>query len=385
MIKKNIIYYTHTYFLDSCLETIQAIKSDVDINLIIELSHDSKNSTIININNLDILDEIVDFEQVVDQKTWKRFERYFNGLKSIKFVVFKNNKSLSVNTIQTGIKLWKYINETKAETIHFDTISNRAYMIIPLLFFKNIYVTIHDSVAHKGEESVKRDIIVNIHKLVTKGYFFYSEFSRKQFIDHNRFFKNKTQNLKLQPYSFIAQFKVNRVNQQKYILFFGRISLYKGIDILLKAIPTVVEKYPDEKFVIAGKSDTFQIDDIKNKYKNNIIIIEKHINIEELSTLIQDSKFVVCPYKEATQSGVLMTAKAMGKLVIASNVGAFPEYINNNNDGVLIQNDEKSLAREIINWLDNNKYKSLEKNVNSKYSEKNGLENNKVLMNAYNN
>jgi len=384
MIKKNIIYYTHTYFLDSCLETIQAIKSDVDINLIIELSHDSKNSTIININNLDKLDEIVDFEEVVDQKTWKRFERYFNGLKSIKFVVFKNNKSLSVNTIQTGVKLWKYINETKAETIHFDTISNRAYIIIPLLFFKNIYVTIHDSIPHKGEESVKRAIIVNIHKLVTKGYFFYSEFSRKQFIDHNRFFKNKTQNLKLQPYSFIAQFKVNRVNHQKYILFFGRISIYKGIDILLKAIPTVVEKYPDEKFVIAGKSDTFQIDDIKNKYKNNIIIIEKHINIEELSTLIQDSKFVVCPYKEATQSGVLMTAKAMGKLVIASNVGAFPEYIKNNNDGVLIQNDEKSLAREIINWLDNNKYKSLEKNVNSMYSEKNGIENNKVLMNAYN-
>ena len=385
MIKKNIIYYTHTYFLDSCLETIQSIKLDVDINLIIELSHDSKNSTIININNLDILEEIVDFEQVVDQKTWKKFEKYFNGLKSIKFVVFKNNKSLSVNTIQTGIKLWKYINETKAETIHFDTISNRAYMIIPLLFFKTIYVTIHDSVPHKGEESVKREIIINIHKLVTKGYFFYSEFSRKQFIEQNRFFKIKTQNLKLQPYSFITQFKVNKVNHQKYILFFGRISLYKGIDILLKAIPKVIEKYPDEKFVIAGKADTFKIDNIKNKYINNVIIIEKHINIEELSTLIQDSKFVVCPYKEATQSGVLMTAKAMGKLVIASNVGAFPEYINNNNDGALIQNDEKSLAGEIINWLDNNKYKSLEKNVNSMYSEKNGMENNKILMNAYNN
>lgn len=385
MIKKNIIYYTHTYFLDSCLETIQSIKLDVDINLIIELSNDSKNSTIISINNLDILEDIVDFEKVVNQQTWKKFERYFTGLKSIKFVVFKNNKSLSVNTIQTGVKLWKYINETKAETIHFDTISNRAYMIIPLLFFKNIYVTIHDSVPHKGEESFKRDIIINIHKLVTKGYFFYSEFSRKQFIEHNRFFKNKTQKLKLQPYSFIAQFKVNKINHQKYILFFGRISLYKGIDILLKAIPKVIEKYPDEKFVIAGKSDTFQIDDIKNKYINNIVIIEKHINIEELSILIQDSKFVVCPYKEATQSGVLMTAKAMGKLVIASNVGAFPEYINNNNDGVLIQNDEKSLAREIINWLDNNKYKSLEKNVNSMYSEKNGIENNKILMAAYNN
>jgi glycosyltransferase involved in cell wall biosynthesis len=385
MIKKNIIYYTHTYFLDSCLETIQAIKSDVDINLIIELSHDSKNSTIININNLDILEEIVDFEEVVDQKTWKKFEKYFSGLKSIKFVVFKNNKSLSVNTIQTGIKLWKYINETKAETIHFDTISNRAYMIIPLLFFKNIYVTIHDSVPHKGEESIKREIIINIHKLVTKGYFFYSEFSRKQFIEQNSFLKNKTQILKLQPYSFITQFKVNKVNHQKYILFFGRISLYKGIDILLKAIPKVIEKYPDEKFVIAGKADTFKIDDIKNKYIDNVIIIEKHINIEELSILIQDSKFVVCPYKEATQSGVLMTAKAMGKLVIASNVGAFPEYINNNNDGALIQNDEKSLAGEIINWLDNNKYKNLEKNVNSMYSEKNGMENNKILMNAYNN
>ena len=385
MQKKNIIYYTHPYFLDSCLETIQSIKKEFEIDLIIELSLYSKNSTIINIENIDLLDDIVDFKNVVSDETWRRFEFYFEGLKSIKFVVFKNKKILSASTIKTGIKLWKYINGMKNSLIHFDTISNRAIAIIPLMFFKNVFATIHDPIAHTGEESYKREVIINVYKLFTKGYFFYSEYSKKQFENINKKSSTSTHKITLQPYSFISQFKRPGNDKNKFILFFGRISYYKGIDIFIKSIKNVLKIYPDEIFVIAGKGENIEINElIKSNYNKNIIVIDKYLEVEELANLIQESKFIVCPYREATQSGVLMTAKSMGKLVIASNVGAFPEYIKNGYDGILVDTDQEKLTEEIIKMIDGGLYKELEENIETGYSEIIGKENKGELMSAYN-
>jgi glycosyltransferase involved in cell wall biosynthesis len=386
MIKKSIIYYTHPYFLDSCIETIQSIKNEYEINLIIELSQDSKKSTIINIENIESLSDIVNFKDVVSDEIWNKFSIYFEGIKSVKFVVFKNKKTLSLTSIKTGIILWKYINKIDFLIIHFDTLSNKAISTIPLLFFKNVFATIHDPVSHTGEESVKRNVIFRIYKLFTKGYFFYSKYSKSQFEKINYKTKNKNYKITLQPYSFISQFKKNSVKLNKYILFFGRISYYKGIDIYIRSIKSVLDKYPNEVFVIAGKGENIEVNELtKSEYRKNIILIDKYVDIEELAKIIQDSKFIVCPYREATQSGVLMTAKSMGKMVIASNVGAFPEYIKNGFDGILVDINKNKLTEEIIRTIENGLYSKLEKNIESSYSEKIGNENKREIMRAYSN
>ncbi len=49
---------------------------------------------------------------------------------------------------------------------------------------------------------------------------------------------------------------------KKHILFFGRLSPYKGIDDLLQAMPDVFNEFPDEKLIIAGKGyPGFEIDE----------------------------------------------------------------------------------------------------------------------------
>ena len=61
--------------------------------------------------------------------------------------------------------------------------------------------------------------------------------------------------------------------------------------------------------------------------------------------MIKNSIFVVCPYKDATQSGVIMSAFAFNKPVIATNVGGFPEQVIHNKYGLIIQpNDIEQLA-----------------------------------------
>jgi glycosyltransferase involved in cell wall biosynthesis len=142
--------------------------------------------------------------------------------------------------------------------------------------------------------------------------------------------------LKLLPYSISAQIKDNKFHRNS-ILFFGTLSEYKGIDLYIEAAKIILKKHPEEKFVIVGApSFNYEIDKKQLVgYEMNFEIHEGYLTTEELSEEIIKSKFVVCPYRDATQSGVLMTAFANRRLVVATNVVAFKEYITPHKNGLL--------------------------------------------------
>jgi glycosyltransferase involved in cell wall biosynthesis len=179
---------------------------------------------------------------------------------------------------------------------------------------------------------------------------------------------------------------VPSAEQKKNILFFGRLSPYKGIDDLLKAMPEVFREFPDEQLIIAGKRYYgFDIDDdMLNKYKGNITLIEKHIPNDELAALIKQAKFIVCPYKDATQSGVLMTAFGLNTPVIATNVGSFPEFIKHNVNGLLVPpNDPEKLAEGIRFALRHEHYKTLAQNISKLTEDDMWNRNTEILLHAY--
>jgi len=80
-----------------------------------------------------------------------------------------------------------------------------------------------------------------------------------------------------------------------------------------------------------------------------------------------------------------MTSFAAGKMVIATNVGAFPEYIYHNENGVLTEPNANDLADAIIDVLNKEKYKEIEKNIATSYSSEIGSINQKCILKAYNN
>jgi glycosyltransferase involved in cell wall biosynthesis len=97
-----------------------------------------------------------------------------------------------------------------------------------------------------------------------------------------------------------------------------------------------------------------------NIHIDSIRLLNKYVSIQELAELIQNAEFIVCPYREATQSGVLMTAFALNKPVLATNVGAFPEYIVENVNGMLVEPTVNGIEKGILTMLNNNHYKDIE-------------------------
>lgn len=364
MQKPKILYYLHTYFIDSALELLKELTTEYDIHLMLELSPDSLKSTVIDIDVNLIKQDTGNLYDVLDFKTQLLLKPFLNGMSSVNYVYFPSKHLLSFSNTRVAFQIVSYIKKHQINLIHFDTSSGRFMPVLPFVFHIKKIATIHDPLSHKGEESLKKTIIKYIYSYVIRNYVFYSKFSQNQFkqTSRNTFYRTYTAILK--PYSYISTIKTTIQNERKYILYFGRISPYKGIDLLVDAFTSILSEYPNLELIIAGKGNAdFYANHYLRKKFSNITFLNKYISVLELANLITNAKFIVCPYREATQSGVLMTAFALNKPVLATNVGAFSEYIVNNENGFLVEPNVLAIKNGLVSMLNNNHYKHLEKRI----------------------
>lgn len=141
------------------------------------------------------------------------------------------------------------------------------------------------------------------------------------------------------------------IEEKNTILFFGFIKEYKGLQYLIKAVPIITAQIPDLKVIIAGQGNL-------NRYFNGksapsqFEIHNELIPDENVRELFCRSQLLVLPYIEASQSGPLHIAFAVGKPVVATSVGSLPEVIKDGKNGFLVPpRDEKALADAIITLL----------------------------------
>ncbi|MDA8168376.1 MAG: glycosyltransferase family 4 protein [Nitrospiraceae bacterium] len=136
---------------------------------------------------------------------------------------------------------------------------------------------------------------------------------------------------------------------EKILLFFGRIFEYKGLRYMLEAFPLITARVPDARLVIAGRGKDLDPYRETIKEDSRIMLIEGHVSPDEVSRLFSRASVVVLPYIEATQSGVVALAYAAGKPVIATKVGALPEAVDDGETGYLIEpRDTDGIARASV-------------------------------------
>ena len=294
-------------------------------------------------------------------------DTYLNGTASAKFVIHKEENS-AMAILRKSFVLSKYINAIDPDIVHIESINLRGLGLLPsIVSRRKIVLAIHDVIPHSGENSWKiwlpRFLFLKLP--YEKRLMFYSNFSRALFEQTYKNDRSSKFVLKMSPYSFFTK-SLEGAKTREHILFFGRLSPYKGIDILIESIPAVLRKFPNETFVIAGKAiDNYAaVNHVPEDISNNVRILDRYVENDELVNLILNSKFVVCPYLDASQSGVLMTAFALNTPVIATNVGAFPEYLIPTFNGILIPpGSSEKLAAAIKEALDNDLYKKMESNI----------------------
>jgi D-inositol-3-phosphate glycosyltransferase len=155
---------------------------------------------------------------------------------------------------------------------------------------------------------------------------------------------------------------------EKAVLFFGRIRPYKGIEHLLAAFQLLAANHSDYRLIIAGEpkkgSEEYrhQIEQtVKTEFTPGQIIMKiQFIPDEEMEVYLKAADVLVLPYKEIFQSGVLFLAYSFGLPVVATDVGSFREEIVEGRTGFLCQpGDPAELAKAIETYFVSDLYKNL--------------------------
>ena len=138
------------------------------------------------------------------------------------------------------------------------------------------------------------------------------------------------------------------------VLFFGNITPSKGIPDLLQAFESVHSKSPNTRLIIAGMPSRFVDMNLLHKMvvdlkiSDSVIFDSRYLDIEEIGPLMQLATVAVYPYRSITQSGALQVAYAFGKPVVATNVGGFPEAVDDGKSGILVKPEEPAELAEAI-------------------------------------
>jgi len=139
-----------------------------------------------------------------------------------------------------------------------------------------------------------------------------------------------------------------------YVLFFGFIRDYKGLDLLLDAIADERLKEMDVRLVVAGefygdpKPYMEQIE--KLKLGERLVLKTDFIPDSEVNRYFCAADIVAQPYKSATQSGVTQIAFHFEKPMLVTNVGGLPEIVPDGKVGFVVEPDAKQIADSLVRF-----------------------------------
>lgn len=160
---------------------------------------------------------------------------------------------------------------------------------------------------------------------------------------------------------------LNLDTDTSYMLFFGFIRDYKGLDILLEALKSDRLKQLKIKLLIAGEfygNEEKYLKIISDfNIKNNIELKTSFIPNTEVYLYFCASSVVVQPYKNATQSGVTQIAYHFGRPMITTNVGGLSEMVPDGKVGYVVEPNARELENAIFKFYNERKEDEFSKNV----------------------
>lgn len=361
-----ILYYSTPFFADCDFPLVKALQEEGhDVTYLIALAPYSLKSTLFDIK------EQVPENAIIPAMCYpvlKVYESYMD-MSKVYIVNRTVKKDSSLQALMMALRVTRFIKKGKFDVIHTDCMLGMWNLMIYKLFGKKMVLTVHDPFPHTGEISARKMFnykmaMQSVHKFVLLNNKQKDKFCETYRVDSKQILINR-----LGVYDNIRTFISSKVPSYTHnVLFFGRISPYKGIEYLCEAMMKVREQVADATLTIAGGGKMYF--DIEPYQKQDWVkVINRYVGMEELAGLLQNCALSVCPYTDATQSGVIMTSYSLCKPVVATNVGGLGEMVENGKTGLLVlPKDVDALADAITALLkDDAKREKMADNIRNDY------------------
>ena len=146
----------------------------------------------------------------------------------------------------------------------------------------------------------------------------------------------------------------------RYLLFFGFIRDYKGLDLLMHAFADPRLRHYRVKLIVAGEfyNNAEQYAQLEKQLglEGEIVWHTQFIPNDQVRIYFSAADLIVQPYKTATQSGVTQVAYHFSKPMLVTNVGGLAEIVPHGKVGYVTPVDAKAVADALVDFCsDDNK------------------------------
>jgi glycosyltransferase involved in cell wall biosynthesis len=210
-------------------------------------------------------------------------------------------------------------------------------------------LTVHDAMRHPGEDQRIRQWLLRRDIAASDGALVLTESVRELLISGYSYPHNRTFT------SAHGAFSYGRVDVPRELpdvrpvrlLFFGRIIAYKGLGLMLSALPQLQAEFPGLSLEIWGAGDI-------GPYRSQLSSLgavkleNRWIREDEIAGIFERTDLAILPYTEASQSGVVAIAFAAGMPCVATPIPGLLEQIDNDVTGVVAMGMEPDNVAEAI-------------------------------------
>jgi glycosyltransferase involved in cell wall biosynthesis len=219
--------------------------------------------------------------------------------------------------------------------------------------------TVHDPNLHPGEDSLASRLLSWANRRRASGYVLLSEPQRAEFMARHGLEPSRVAVIPhgvfddYQPTAgtardVAARLGVGGSDPRPYFLFVGRLRWYKGIDTLLEAYAGL----PPETgpLVIAGSGELGDRERalLAALRGRPVSFVNGWLSDGDMASLVAGARFVVLPYRSATQSGVIPLASAFGIPAIASATGGLVDQVVDGETGWLFPPGDAEALRALL-------------------------------------
>ena len=147
--------------------------------------------------------------------------------------------------------------------------------------------------------------------------------------------------------------------KKNYMLFFGLVRAYKGLDLLLDAFAQIKDQLPSLQLIIAGEfyedEEKYRAQITANGLDERVILRNEFIPDADLRKYFGAADLIVQPYKSATQSGVTQVAFHFEKPMLVTNVGGLGEIVHDHQMGYACVPNADAIAEDVLDYFTNNR------------------------------
>lgn len=354
-----VVYYSHTAFFETALSLVRDLARRAEVHLLMELAPTAWRTAFFDVPQRQLSDGLVEADAVVGEALPAPVREYWRQAASFHFVVHNQRRSFHPGSWGTSRRALEFVAASRPDILHVDDVdvSPRLALALPGAIPAPLVLSVHDPEPHLGEQGWRKWLARRLTYPRATRFVVHNERLRPAFCRRYGIAPARVAVTQLGVCDILRAWDDGPAEtraEPPTVLCFGRLSRYKGLETLYAAAPLVARQVPDVRFVIAGNPGPGYDPPPPPAlaYPASLDVHEAYIPNARLARLLQSATVVACPYHEATQSAVVLTAFAFERPVVATAIGGLGEYVDHGVTGLLVPaRDPDSLAAALVQVL----------------------------------